>query len=127
MGTPSGSESGLYFSPEKQLHGQRRCESALFDLRTLGLMQQQNAAASSKRAPTSTGFVDVKQMSGFEPATPRPLIAPAWRGLVSVAPPAPPAQTIAVPDRDATVRRVLWAMCFALSVVVAVLATKILA
>lgn len=124
MGTPAGSESGLWLSPEKKLHGQRRCESALFDLRTLGLVQQQNATAANKREPTSTGFIDVKQL-GLDPATPRPLVAPAWRGLVSVAPPAQP-QLVVAPDPHAKIQRVMWGICIALMIAVAVLATKIL-
>lgn len=118
-------DSALWLSPEPKLHGQRRFESALFDLRNVAELHTTQAAnAGTKRAPLSTGFVDVKTLVGLDGSGPARAIIPPSRGLVTVAP--PPQQAIAVPDRDAAVRRVLWGICVAMAAALAAMAVKVL-
>jgi hypothetical protein len=121
---PMRTDTTLSLSPEPKLHGQRRCESALFDLRNLVTLQTTQGDAMTKRAPASTGVVDVKALLGIDHATQVRAIVPPSRGLLTQIP--PPAQAIAAPDRAARTRRVLWALCLGMSAVLIAMAIKVL-
>jgi len=117
-------DTSLWLSPEPKLHGQRRFESALFDLRSVAELHSAQAAdTGTKCAPASTGFVDVKALVGLADVSSARAIVPPSRGLVTVVPP----QAIAAPDRDAAVRRVLWGICLAMLAAIVAMAVKILA
>jgi hypothetical protein len=120
-------DSGLWLSPAPTLHGQRRRESALFDLHELGMLHA-NPGAGTKRAEASTGFIDVKSIVGLaEHEAPRAIVVPPSRGLVPVMPPQAQAQAQPFAEaRDAGQRRVLWAICLGMLAMLAAMAVRIL-
>jgi hypothetical protein len=123
---PMRTDTTLSLSPEPKLHGQRRCESALFDLRNVVELQVAQADAMTKRAPASTGFVDVKSLLGIDHASNMRAIVPPARGLVTLVPPPPSPVVTAVQDRDAKTRRALYALCLGMLAVLVAMAIKVL-
>lgn len=122
---PMRTDTTLSLSPEPKLHGQRRCESALFDLGNLVDLQVAQADAVTKRAPASTGFVDVKSLLGIDHTSPARPIVPPSRGLVTVPPPRTETVAAPVPDRDAGTRRLMWALCLGMFAVLVAMAIKV--
>lgn len=122
---PMRTDTTLSLSPEPKLHGQRRCESALFDLRNLVDLQVAQSDAVTKRAPASTGFVDVKSLLGIDHASNARPIVPPSSGLVTIPPPRPEAIAVPVPDRDAGTRRLMWGLCLGMFAVLVAMAIKV--
>lgn len=124
---PPRVDTTLSFSPAPKLHGERHRDSALFDLRNVVALQVAQADAITKRAPATSGFVDVKSLLGIDHASNLRAVVPAPRPLVPLAPPRPPPQMLVVEvDRSARVVHAMWAFCLVLVAVVAVMAVNVL-